>query len=243
MQISAPVGDDCECPVADSGRRWMQSGLIRRFFSDQTVEQLYQKDRQRCKESHLDCFLTAVVLVAAHSTVSVSLTLSAADDHDPPPWASIVLSAVSGTVALVQSCLCLRLRCWLRPTVAAVQRLTCAAWLLANVLILSLLLLPHQARLGPAAPPLTWLLLVNFLTCVTLPLRLLTCLVLAFVASVLFVTVSAAAAAAAATAATATTYGDHHQLTSLQQVRPLSPSLCRLDITHTRRSTRGSIKD
>lgn len=73
-------------------------------------------------------------------------------------------------------------------------RLTYAAWLLANVLILGLLaLIPSSWTTDDpgSARALTWLLLVNFLTFVTLPLRLRVCLCLTGIASFIFLLVSA----------------------------------------------------
>lgn len=69
---------------------------------------------------------------------------------------------------------------------STIGRLTYAAWLLANVLILALMAVVPSSNQST----FTWLLLVNFLTFVTLPLQLRVCLLLTSAASFIFLVLS-----------------------------------------------------
>lgn len=161
--------------------------LLRRVFDDQSTEELYQRYCQHHKELDADCFFVAAFLVAAHSAAGVCFS----DAGSAPPWANVALSLAATVVAVAQVGLGLCVRHWrLRRTKTATQVVvtaTYSAWLLVNVLVLCLLATPSAV----SHLALTWLVLINFLTCVTLPFRLLTCLVFTSTTGLLLVTLSA----------------------------------------------------
>lgn len=190
---------------------WTSSKVIRRAFGDRALEDLYLNYCQRSRESDLDCFFLTGCLVAVHTAVALSLKQLANFDQEFESRV-LICAGVSSVVAVAQASLGFYIRG--RKTVGNVLaageglesangaghsgqqqaanvtgRLTYTAWLLANVLILGLLALVPSPDQGTRA--LTWLLLVNFLTFVTLPLRLRVCLLLTSVASLLFLVVSA----------------------------------------------------
>lgn len=202
----AVVVDGDDRPAANDGRS-VGTKVIRRAFDDQALEELYQKYCQRSKESDLDCFFLTGCLVAVHTAVSLSLKQQAADAFQP---LVLVCAGVSSVVAVAQASLGFYIRgrkktagdqatldvgqppaatTTAAAAVTSIGRLTYTAWLLANVLILGLLAVVPTFDHGTRA--LTWLLLVNFLTCVTLPIRLRVCLLLTSAASLLFLVVSA----------------------------------------------------
>ena len=183
--------------------------VIHRAFDDMALEELYQKYCQRSRESDLDCFFLTGCLVAVHSAVSFSLK-----QQDQDQQSRVLIGAgVSSVVAVAQASLGFYIRgrkkkkkknpadndngghqqasssATAAAVVTSTGRLTYAAWLLANVLILGLLAVVPSPDQGTRA--LTWLLLINFLTCVTLPLRLRVCLFLTSITSLLFLIVSA----------------------------------------------------
>lgn len=193
-KTSAGVANDGRSLEPVAGRDgWAIFGakVIRRAFDDQTVEELYLKYVQRSRESDLDCFFLTGCLVAVHTAVSLSLKQQQDDESR-----ILVCAGVSSVVAVAQASLGFYIRS--RKTssdgddeelgqqaTAVTGRLTYASWLLANMLILGL-----QAAV-PSQNALAWLLLVNFLTCVTLPLRLRVCLLLTSAASLIFLIASA----------------------------------------------------
>ena len=178
--------------------------VIHRAFDDIALEELYQKYCQRSRESDLDCFFLTGCLVAVHSAVSFSLK-----QQDQDLQSRVLIGAgVSSVVAVAQASLGFYIRgrkkmknpaeddgghqqaaAAAAAVVTSTSRLTYAAWLLANVLILGLLAVIPSSDQSTRA--LTWLLLINFLTCVTLPLRLRVCLLLTSITSLLFLVVSA----------------------------------------------------
>ena len=188
------------------GRPVSASKLIHGAFNDDSVEELYQRDCQQSKECDCDCFFAAVFLVAVHSVASVSLTSQS--DHNR--WQHLLLLILSSSVALLHTCLWLYVRFSNKSqqqqqqqqqqqlrrrssadsgdSIDGVRRssMAYAAWLSANVLIVAIVQLAWPSRVA-----LTWFLLVNFLTCITLPLRLPTCLTLTSAVSVVFLAVSA----------------------------------------------------
>ena len=161
--------------------------LFRRAFQDRSIEELYQRYCQHHKESDVDCFFVAACLIAIHSAVNVTCC---PDDADVP-LRSILLALVSAGVAVTQVLLGLCIRRWRQHRTerasTVVLTATYTAWLLVNIIILALL------HFEPTVSQwsLTWLLLVNFLTCVTLPIRLLTCLIFTTTTGLLFVVLSA----------------------------------------------------
>ncbi|KAI9551671.1 hypothetical protein GHT06_022007 [Daphnia sinensis] len=179
--------------------------VIHRAFDDVALEELYQKYCQRSRESDLDCFFLTGCLVAVHSAISFSLK----QPEQELQSRVLVGAGVSSVVAVAQASLGFYIRGRKKKNSAVDQgvdggghqqataaaivtstgRLTYAAWLLANVLILGLLAVVPSSDQGTRA--LTWLLLINFLTCVTLPLRLRVCLFLTSIVSLLFLAVSA----------------------------------------------------
>ena len=206
--VVAVEGNDPTRPAATTTNNdgWtIGTKVIRRAFDDQALEELYQRYCQRSKESDLDCFFLTGCLVAVHTAVSLSLKQQAADAFQP---FVLVCAGVSSVVAVAQASLGFYIRgrkkaandeaalgggqvtaAAAAAAVTSTGRLTYAAWLLANVLILGLLAVVPSFDHGTRA--LTWLLLVNFLTCVTLPIRLRVCLLLTSAASLLFLVVSA----------------------------------------------------
>jgi hypothetical protein len=211
------AGND-EAPIQQSataaGRPSWTVGtkVIHRAFDDIALEELYQNYCQRSRESDLDCFFLTGCLVAVHSAVSFSLK-----QQDQALQSRVLIGAgVSSVVAVTQASLGFYIRgrkkkknsaaaatagrqadqqaaaaaaAAAAAVVTSTGRLTYASWLLANMLILGLLAFVPSSDQGSRA--LTWLLLINFLTCVTLPLRLRVCLFLTSITSLLFLAVSA----------------------------------------------------
>ena len=155
--------------------------FVNRSFSDATLEELYQEYRQRTKASDLDCFFLTGCLVAVHSAVAISLDLQSGSQVK-----GLVCAGLSSLLAVAQAAMGFYTRSRRGRVTTGQTWLTYTAWTLANLLIHGLLFLPVSAD-----RPLTWLLLVNFLTCVTLPLRLHWCFGLTFVSSSFFVLFSA----------------------------------------------------
>ena len=176
----------------DSSRWAAVTRLFNRHFDDSSVEELYQNYCQRTKATqHLDCFFLTGCLVAVHTAVAVALELhqsssSSSSSGSSEQVQSLVCAGLSSVLAVAQASLGFYARSG-PGRKRDVAWLTYTAWLLANALILGLLVLVPVS----ADRPLTWLLLVNFLTCVTLPLRLRVCLLLTASCSVLFLIVSA----------------------------------------------------
>jgi len=210
METVADGNDEAAIQSATAAGRpsWtIGTKVIHRAFDDTALEELYQNYCQRSRESDLDCFFLTGCLVAVHSAVSFSLK-----QQDQALQSRVLIGAgVSSVVAVAQASLGFYIRGRKKKNSAADRqeaidngghqqaapaavvtstgRLTYAAWLLANVLILGLLAVVPSSDQGTRA--LTWLLLINFLTCVTLPLRLRVCLFLTSITSLLFLAVSA----------------------------------------------------
>ncbi|XP_046444965.1 adenylate cyclase type 3-like [Daphnia pulex] len=215
LPMETVAGND-EAPIQQSataaGRPSWTVGtkVIHRAFDDIALEELYQNYCQRSRESDLDCFFLTGCLVAVHSAVSFSLK-----QQDQALQSRVLIGAgVSSVVAVAQASLGFYIRgrkkkknsaatatagrqadqqaaaaAAAAAVVTSTGRLTYASWLLANMLILGLLAFVPSSDQGSRA--LTWLLLINFLTCVTLPLRLRVCLFLTSITSLLFLAVSA----------------------------------------------------
>lgn len=192
----------------DAARRSAWGGAVkvmRRSFDDGALEQVYQSYCQRCRESDLDCFFLTGCLIAVHTAVGLSLEQDAQSPLESGPRA-LAGAAVSVVVALAMASLgfYVRHRKRAKRTDGPLEsggepeapgqpdRLTFVAWLVANVLILAVLVAAPACHAGSRA--LTWLLLVNFLTCITLPLRLRVCSALTVCASLAFVALSACVA-------------------------------------------------
>lgn len=211
LPILETVAADGNDETTGTGRPSLTIGtkVIHRAFDDMALEELYQKYCQRSRESDLDCFFLTGCLVAVHSAVSFSLKQQDSDQQSRV----LIGAGVSSVVAVAQASLGFYIRgrkkkkknpadndngghqqassatAAAAAVVTSTGRLTYAAWLLANVLILGLLAVVPSSDQGSRA--LTWLLLINFLTCVTLPLRLRVCLFLTSITSLLFLIVSA----------------------------------------------------
>ena len=177
--------------------------VVRRSFDDGALEQVYQSYCQRCRESDLDCFFLTGCLIAVHTAVGLSLEQETASLLDSGPRA-LAGAALSVVVAVAMASLGFYVRHRKQRAKRTdrllesggepeahgqADRLTYVAWTVANVLILAVLVAMPQWDSGSRA--LTWLLLVNFLTCITLPLRLRVCSALTVSASLIFVVLSA----------------------------------------------------
>ena len=177
--------------------------VVSRAFEDKALEEAYQTYVQRSKSSDLDCFFLTGCLVAVHTAVCLSLEQQAITTADPtaPPHVGVLVSAgFSCIVALTMASLGFFIRSRKpsdpaaaaaaagaaspRPAISITDRLIFTAWLLANVLIVA------QLVFVPISWALTWLLLFNFLTCITLSVRLRVCLLLTSSASLLFLALS-----------------------------------------------------
>lgn len=171
--------------------------VIQRAFEDRTLEEAYQTYVQRSKAADLDCFFLTGCLVAVHATVSLlSLEQHAVTDGEmsTPSVKVLVCTGFSSIVAITMASLGFYIRGRNSrtpddeasvPGTPITDRLLYFAWLLANVLILSQLIL-----VPPVSWSLTWLLLFNFLTCITLSVRLRICLLLTSGASLFFLGLS-----------------------------------------------------
>lgn len=175
--------------------------VVRRAFEDQALEEAYQTYVKGTKASDLDCFFLTGCLVAVHAAVSLSLEQQATSAADPaafPHVGVVVTAGFSCIVALAMASLGFYIRSRKpsdpgaaaagaapsRPRIPIADRLIFTAWLLANVLILG------ELVFVPTSWALTWLLLFNFLTCITLSARLRVCLLLTSSSSVLFLALS-----------------------------------------------------
>ena len=142
-----------------------------RLAADQ--EDVYQRYRQRDRQRHMDCFLACGALIGVHSGTSVLLSESS--------WASWVFATlcIAASAAALCAAACRRNQRW--PLV-----ITYVGWLLVNSTVVGL-----AGFTQPSRWMLTWLLLVNCLTSVTLPVRLPVCCALTFSTTAVFVATSA----------------------------------------------------
>lgn len=187
------AGEETVATTTNEERKAAVSRVIRRAFDDPKLEEAYQAFIQRSKASDLDCFFLTGCLVAVHATVTLSLEQNQTTTAASPQVNVLVSAGFSSIVAIAMASLGFYIRSrnhkavTVDPTPAPVivtDRLLYAAWLLANVLILA------QLVFVPTSWALTWLLLVNFLTCITLSVRLRICLLLTTGSSLLFLALS-----------------------------------------------------
>lgn len=197
---AAAAADGPEKPAIPQEGGWKGAvKVIRRSFDDGALELVYQSYCQRCRESDLDCFFLTGFLIAVHTAVGLSL-----EQQHEPVLQVLAGAAVSVVLAVAMASLGFYVRHRKRTGQTGrlmesgggseepgggADRLTYVAWIVANVLILAVFVATPPWDRGSRA--LTWLLLVNFLTCITLPLRLRVCSALTISSSLVFVVLSA----------------------------------------------------